>query len=139
MDKIKKLLIQYRDVVTELREMKITRTGKVVSDYGEYIACKKFKLKRAESAVNKGYDATDKIGKKYEIKTRKATPWNKPTVFPVKKSQLKTADFLIYVEFDNDWNVVRLLKIPTSKVKHNKNNRVIITKALVNEFDILKK
>ena len=137
MSKAKKLLLQYRDIINELRKLDVIRTGKVVPDYGEYITCKKFKLKRAESAINKGYDATDKEGKKYEIKTRKATAWNKPKVFPVKKSQLEIADFLIYVEFDDDWNLVRLLKIPTKEVSHNIHNRVVINKKLVEDYGVL--
>lgn len=138
MNKAKKLLLQYRNIINKLRDMDVIRTGKVVSDYGEYVACKKFKLKRAQSTVNKGFDAVDKRGKKYEIKTRKATAWNKPGIFPVKKSQLKIADFLIYVEFDDDWNIVILLKIPTKKVKPNVHNRVVINKTLIEKYSVLK-
>lgn len=135
--KVQKLLIQYRNTVEELREIGVIRTGKVVPDYGEYIASKKLNLTLATGASNKGFDAVDKDGKKYEIKTRKATAWNKPNIFPVNPEQLKTSDFLVYVEFDNDWNLVKLLKIPTKNVEHNKHKRVIITKKLVEEYSIL--
>jgi len=66
-DKIRELLLQYSNIVTELRTLGITRYGRVFSDYGEYVVCKKLGLKRADSSVNKGFDAVDKKGLKYEI------------------------------------------------------------------------
>jgi len=135
-DEIKKLLISYRDIQNQLRDAGVTRTGKVVGDYGEYIASKKLDLK-LEKSTNKGYDAIDSNGRKYEIKTRKATHYNRPTIFPVKKEQLQSSDFLIYVEFDDDWDLAKLLKIPTSEVIYNKYDRVVINKTLVEKFSIL--
>lgn len=135
-DKIKKLLINYRDILNQLRDVGGIRTGKVVGDYGEYIASKKLNLK-LEKSTNKGYDAVDSAGKKYEIKTRKATHYNKPGIFPVKKEQLQSSDFLIYVEFDDDWDLSKLLKIPTSQVTYNKHDRVSVNKSLVEKFSIL--
>lgn len=134
---IKKLLIEYRNIVNRLKEKGIIRTTKVVSDYGEYVAAKKLGLQRDPNPSNKGYDAIDEQGRKYEIKTRKATAWNKPTIFPVNEDQLRSADFIIYVEFDDDWNLVKLLRIPTSEVQYNKYKRVILNKNLVNKFTVL--
>ena len=100
-----------------------------MGEYGEYVASKKLGLQRKESG-NKGYDATDSKGKKYEIKSRKNTPYNKINNFPVGKNQLELADFLICIEFSMDWNVVKLYKIPTSKVILNNYDRVIVNKTL---------
>ncbi len=136
-DEVKKLLIEYRDIIDELRRRGIIRTAKVVPDYGEYIAAKKLGLQRSTNPSNKGYDAVDDQGRKYEIKARKTTAWNKPTIFPVNEDQLRSSDFLIYVEFDNDWNTVKMLKIPTSEVQYNKHNRVVLNKRLVEKFNIL--
>ncbi len=135
--KIKKLLNKYTSIIEQLRKNKVIRTGKVVADYGEYIACKKLNLKLAGNSVNKGYDAIDTNGKKYEIKTRKATTWNKPSIFPVSLSQLSVTDFLIYIEFNNKWDVIKLLKIPVKKIKINNYNRVCVSKDLIEEFSIL--
>ena len=134
---IKKQLNKYTEVIEKLKKAEIIRTGKIVADYGEYIASRKLKLKLASSSVNKGYDAIDSKGKKYEIKTRKASIWNKPTIFPITRSQFEVVNFLIYVEFDNKWNLVRLLKIPTKKIIANKYNRVVISKDLVKNYSIL--
>jgi hypothetical protein len=115
----------------------VIRTGKVVADYGEYVASKKIDLTLAKSSGNKGYDAVDAKGNKYEVKTRKATAWNNPTIFPVSPDQLSTVKFLIYVEFDNKWNLIRLLKIPTKNLLAQKYNRIHISKDLVKKFSIL--
>ena len=138
--KIKKLLTKYTQVIEELKKANVIRSGKVVADYGEYVASKKLNLKLAESPVNKGYDALDKKGIKYEIKTRKATSWNTPNIFPVKQQQLSVIDFLIYVEFDNEWNLVKMLKIPSKKLERliNIHNRVVVSQELVRTFNILK-
>lgn len=134
---IRKLLRQYTFIIEKLRKNKIIKTGKVVADYGEYVASKKLKLTLVDSPINKGYDATDKKGNKYEIKTRKATTWNTPSNFPVKQSQLRKVKYLIYVELDNKWNVIKLLKIPAGKIKQNKYNRVHVSQDLIREYSVL--
>jgi len=135
---VKRLLLQYRDIVAILKDGGIIQSSDVVSGYGEYVACKKLNLKRAASPVEKGYDATDKLtGKKYEIKSRKATAWNKPTLFGVSQKQIQLSDYVIYIEFNNDWEVEKLLKIPTNELNPNKYNRVPITIPLVKKYDIL--
>ena len=134
---IKKLLNKYTHIIEKLKKAKVVRTGKVVADYGEYIVSKRLNLKLASSSVNKGYDAVDIKGNKYEVKTRKATAWNKPTIFPVNPNQLSTIKFLIYVEFDNKWNLVKLLKIPRKKILANKYNRIHVSQDLVRDCNIL--
>lgn len=135
--KVKKLLLKYRDIIEELRNLGVIRTGKVVSDYGEYWVSKKLGLILERKTNNKGFDATDKKGKKYEIKARKANSWNKPGIFLIRKEQLKHSDFVIYVEFNNDWNVEKLLKIPSNKVRANKDKHsVTISKELIRKYSM---
>lgn len=136
---VEELLFRYRDIVTKLRKLGVTRSGRVVSDYGEYVVCKKLGLKRADSSVNKGYDAIDDKGLKYEIKSRKATAWNKPTLFKITEKQLENSNFVVVIEFDNDWNIVKLLKIPTKEVKPNVHMSVQLSKNLVERYSILDK
>ena len=131
-----KLLNKYTDIIEKLREAGVIRTGKVVGDYGEYVASKRLNIKLVGNSVNKGYDAIDRNGKKYEIKTRKAVTWNRPNVFPINLKQLRVIDFLIYVEFDNDWSLVKLLKIPKEAIKANQYNRVYVSGELIREFNI---
>jgi len=133
---VRKLLIKYRDTVQALKKLGIIKTSNVVSGYGEYVAMRKLGLKLQKTG-NKGFDGVDKNGKKYEIKSRKATEWNNPTVFPMKKDHLKYFDYLVYTGFDDDWNLIHLLKIPRSSVKPNMHNRVIVNQELIRKFDIL--
>lgn len=135
--KIKILLNKYTYIIEELKRNEVIRTSKVVADYGEYIASKRMSLRLVGNSVNKGYDAVDVDGKKYEIKTRKATAWNRPNVFPVNLNQLSAIDFLIYVEFNNKWSLVKLLKIPRNKIMPNRYNRVCITEDLVKKYSVL--
>jgi len=134
-EEIIKLLNKYTDIIEKLRGARVIRTAKVVADYGEYIASKRLNLKLVGNSVNKGYDAIDCDGKKYEIKTRKATAWNNPNIFPINPKQLLVADFLIYLEFDNNWNLLKLLKIPIRKIRENKHNRICVSRDLVNRFN----
>jgi|APSaa5957512535_1039671.scaffolds.fasta_scaffold62192_3 hypothetical protein len=131
---IKKLLLQYNDILKKLRNADVIRTSKLVGEYGEYVTVNKLCLDLVKSG-NKGYDAIDTKGKKYEIKSRKEMPYNKPNNFPIREKQLESADFLIGVYFDVDWNLSKLYKIPKSKVII-KNNKVIINKAL-EKYNIL--
>ncbi len=112
---IKKLLLQYNEILKKLKDNHVIRTSKLVGEYGEYVAKNKLDLTLADSG-NKGYDATDDKGNKYEIKSRKEMPYNKPNRWNMGANRLKLADFLICVEFDNDWNLSRFYKIPKSKV-----------------------
>ena len=93
----------------------VIRTSKLVGEYGEYVAKNKLNLTLAKP-VNKGFDATDDKGKKYEIKSRKEMPYNKPNRWNMGANRLEFADFLICVEFDNDWNLSRFYKIPKDEV-----------------------
>ena len=136
-EEIKKLLIEYRNIINRLVELKVIKTSNVVSGYGEYIASKKLNLELEKNPTNRGYDAIDKQGIKYEIKTRKVTSLSNPSIFPINPDQLKTADFLIYVEFDYNWNLIKLLKIPCSEIVANKYKRVNINKPLIDKYNIL--
>ena len=57
------------EALKSLKEKKIIRTKNLVGDLGEYYCKEYFGLTLEENAVNKGFDAIDKEGKKVEIKT----------------------------------------------------------------------
>jgi len=137
--KIRKLLKRYTEIIEELQGARIIRSSKVVSDYGEYISSKKLNLKLMPNSVNKGYDAVDKNGKRYEIKSRKSTTKSRATVIPApNKDQLRTADFLVAIIFNDDWSIRDFVKIPMSKVKEmiNKHRRITANKKLIEEFSV---
>lgn len=136
---INQLLKKYTGIIEQLQKAGVIRSSKVVSDYGEYISSKKLNLELMKSSINKGYDAVDKEGKKYEIKSRKSTSYNKATIIPVPNNeQMKIADFLVFIRFNNDWDIDAFLRIPMPKAKEmiDKYNRIGITKRLIDEFSI---
>ena len=130
---IKKLLLQYNEILKKLRDNGIIRTSKLVGEYGEYVAIKKLGLELAKSG-NRGYDAIDSNGKKYEIKTRKSMSYNKATKFEVRNKKLDF-DFLICIVFDDDWNLTKFYKIPSSKVVLSKGTMTI--KKELEKYNIL--
>ena len=81
-------------------------------------------------------DLLSLLSKNYEIKSRKATAWTAPKLFGVSQKQIQLSDYIVYIEFNNNWDVVKLLKIPTDKLNPNKYNRIHLNKFL-NEYSIL--
>jgi hypothetical protein len=136
-EEVKKLLSDYSNIILKLKRLGVLKTSRILSDVGAYFVCNKMGLTRVSNPLDMSYDAVDDKGLKYDIKTRKVTTANKSTVFTVMEGQLIHSDFLIYVEFDNLWNIVKLLKIPSNKVKPNLYNRVRITKDLVEKYSVL--
>jgi hypothetical protein len=49
---------------------------------------------------------------------------------------LEIADFLVYVEFDDDWNLIKLLKIPVGEIDKSRES-LVVTKDLIKRFNIL--
>lgn len=136
--KIRQLLKKYNNILKKLEEGGVIRSSKIVSEYGEYIASKTLKLKLTESPIQKGYDAT-KNGKKYEIKSRKTTKKGTATVLPKPNEiQLSTADFLVGVIFDYNWDVKHKVRIPMKEVKKilKEKNRLSVTKKLVQDYSV---
>ena len=136
-DDVKKLLVDYSAIILNLKKRGVLRTNRLVSDVGSFFVCKKMDLDRVSNPVELGYDALDDKGLKYLIKARKLPSGVKPDVFSVFESQLKSVDFFVYVEFDDMWDMVRILKIPSNKVVPNLYNRVRITKDFVENFSII--
>ena len=70
------LLATYSELMEELRQRKVIRTSNnPVADYAEKVAIESLNL----SAVNKeqkGFDAVDSQGRKYQIKGRRLTRHN---------------------------------------------------------------
>ena len=136
-DDVKKLLVDYSAIILKLKKRGVLRTNRLVSDVGAFFVCKRLGLNRVSNPVELGYDALDDKGLKYLIKARKLPSGVKPDVFSVFESQLKSVDFFVYVEFDDMWDMVRILKIPSNKVVPNLYNRVRITKDFVENFSII--
>jgi len=127
-----KLLLEYSRIIEELYKKGVTNSSNIVGGFGEYWACKHFNLTPAEKQNNKGYDAIDSEGKTYQIRARK-TFKRKPKNFSGKL----IANYLIYIEFNENWEPVILLKIPNADVKTNVCGRIVISKELKKKFNVM--
>lgn len=112
---VKDLLLQYVVIIEELKKRGILRSNNnPIGDYTEWLVSKAFDLK-IQSNSNKGYDAIDSTGNKYQIKGRKITPENPSRQLNVIRNlEDKHFDFLIGVLFDKDFSVIEAYKVPHS-------------------------
>ena len=96
MKKIEIAINKYISARNGLKELGIVRSdSSVAGNYGEWLAARKYRLKLVNNLVNKSFDATDRLGKKYQIKTRLVKDINSPTSFDFKK--MGQFDYLVMV------------------------------------------
>lgn len=115
----KALLIYSARIVAELRAREIARTeNNPISDYTEWLVSDKLSLRRMPSS-KKGFDAVDeRTGLRYEVKSRRITQRNKSLqLSAIRDINGKHFDFLVAVVFDQDFEIIRALKVPHSVVK----------------------
>jgi hypothetical protein len=112
------LLKQYGSILAELQARGIVRSSNnPISDYAEVLVCKALRLTR-QSASTKGYDATDRQGRRYEIKGRRPTAANRS----LRLSAIRDIPgghfaFLVVVLFAEDFSVRRAVVVPASAVR----------------------
>ncbi len=113
----KELLQLTGKIIDELSAREIIRTSNnPVSGYTEWLVSQRLGLTLCGNS-EKGFDATDKSGVKYEIKARRVTPSNKSRqLSAIRHLDGEHFDFLIAVVFDKTFDVILALKIPRSVV-----------------------
>ena len=116
--KVHDILKLYSITLEELVSRKITRSmNNPVADYAEYLVCHALKLERAMPS-EKGYDAKDKRGKKYEIKARRETEKSKPTRYSaIRNLDRKHFDYLVAIIFSKDFYVEKAILLTWNAVK----------------------
>lgn len=114
------LLRLYTELMEELRNREMTRSSNnPVADYAEKIVVERLGLRRA-GKEEKGYDARDKRGKKYQIKARRITRHNQSRQLSVIRNlDEKLFDFLIAAVFDEFFNILEMWKVPYQFVREN--------------------
>ena len=114
----KRLLRFYSSVLDELKARGIIRSrNNPVSDYAEWLTSKKLSL-QLEGNSNVGYDARDKKGVRYQIKSRRVHPNNNSRQLGVIRDlNKKQFDYLIGIVFDNDFDVKGAYIIPHGIIK----------------------
>ncbi len=112
------LLVLHARIIEELRKRQILRTvNNPVADYAELLACRAFGLLPAANS-EKGYDAKDEKGTRYQIKARRIANGSKPTRFGViRKLEENHFDFLLAIVFTHDFKVEKAALLSPSVIK----------------------
>lgn len=110
---IAELLSAHGALIEELKRRGVLRSkNNPTGDYAEWLVSERLGL-TLENNSAKGYDATDAVGVRYQIKGRRVTQDNPSTQLGVIRNlERMEFDFLVAVVFDADWRVIRAAKIP---------------------------
>lgn len=109
-----------------LSELGILRSERnLQGDYAEWIVAEFMDLTLSESTVQKGYDATDKEGNTYQVKSRIVKNLSVNTSFDISDINHQF-DFLVGVFFSPSVKVLQIIQVPYEVVadicSENKNN-----------------
>ena len=105
-------------LLEELRGRGVVRSkNNPVADYAEYLVSRALSL-TLEGRSNKGFDATDGSGRRYEIKARREDPKRKTTLTsPLRDLDGEHFDELIIVLFAEDYTIKMAIQLPRRLVK----------------------
>ena len=111
------LLATHSAAMNELRARGVLRTqNSPTGDYTEWLVSRHLELS-LEGNSSKGFDARGSNGLRYQIKGRRVTRSNPSTQLGVIRDMVGVNfDFLIAVLFDEDWTVLRAVKVPHGAV-----------------------
>lgn len=114
------LLATYSELMEELRRRQVIRTSNnPVADYAEKVAIEYLNL-RGVGKEQKGFDAVDAQGRKYQIKGRRLTRHNSSRQLSVIRNlKERLFDYLIAVIFDEAFGIQEIWKIPHEFVAEN--------------------
>lgn len=122
-DQLKKLsslaiLRLHAVLLDELADRGVVRSkNNPIADYAEYLVCEALSLTLMAKS-NKGYDAVDSNGRRYEIKCRREDPKRKTTLTsPLRNLDGEHFDELIIVLFAEDYTVKKAIQLPRRLVK----------------------
>lgn len=122
------LLSDFADKSDILFNLGVITTDSFTGEIGEYIACRIFNLNKCQK-VNRAVDAICQKGNKYQIKAKVV---DKNYCFHIKKLETHLFDYLIIIYFDNLYNPLKVIKIPSNQIN---GNEVRITGSNINTFN----
>lgn len=111
------LLKMHSAVLDELKRRQIVRTGNnPTGDYTEWLVAQRLGLVLNGNS-EKGYDATDTVGMRYQIKGRRLSSDTAPSqLSTIRDLEHNEFDFLIAVIFRSDWQIKCAVKVPHQTV-----------------------
>lgn len=132
----------FGETYSELENLQIIRSRKIVGDIGEYYACKRLNIQRCEDVNKKGIDATSLDGLTFEIKTRRVYESgrrnsNKSTR-RLNNLVGKDANYLIIVTLDRVFRCSGMWIMPMKDVVNPKSaNLNIVNNATCNVMNLM--
>ena len=115
-DDIKELLLTHGSVIEKLVSLGVVKTrNNPIGDYTEWLVRRRLGLKEAP-ANQKGFDAIDDNGNRYQIKGRREEGAS-VQFSPVRDLEKRHFDFLVAVAFNGDYSIRFAVKIPREKVE----------------------
>ena len=118
----------------------IIRSRRIVGDLGEFYASQELNLTLNENKNEKGVDAIDKKGVKYEIKTRRVYESGRRTGKSRRLNNLvgKISEFLIVVALDRSFRCSGMWLIPLKNIYNPKSAHLQIVNTTPGTKQIVK-
>lgn len=120
------LLDKFADLSDKLFELGITTTDSFTGEIGEYVVCKHFKLKKT-NRVTQAVDGICELGNNYQVKAKVVS--NNNFNYNITRLDKIAFHYLAVVYFDKKYNPIKILRIPSSKIK---GDQISITSSLMN-------
>jgi hypothetical protein len=100
-----------------LKRLAILRSDRTLQgDYAEWLVAELMGLKLAENTVQKGYDAMDAEGNRYQVKSRLVSSLTEISSFNMKNAD-EEFDYLICVFFSRDMDLLGVIQVAHEDVK----------------------
>ncbi|GAB1449118.1 hypothetical protein MASR2M44_21410 [Bacteroidota bacterium] len=124
-----KLLDNFADKSDQLFDLGVISTDSFTGEIGEYIVCKHFNLKKS-NRVTQAVDGVSATGEKYQVKAKVVSKNN--FSYNLKDLPTDLFDILTIVYFDNLYTPLKIVVIPSKKIKKGE---VRISSSTISNFE----
>lgn len=133
-------IFKFGKLYESLRENEIIRSRRIVGDLGEFYACQHLNLTLNENKNEKGVDALDKRGVKYEVKTRRVYDSGRRKSKTRRLNNLdgKDSKYLVVVVLDRSFKCAGMWKILMKNVLNPKSAHLQIVNTTPGAKSIVK-
>ncbi len=122
------LLSNFADKSDQLFELGVITTDSFTGEIGEYVVCKHFNLKKSDR-VTQAVDGVSSTGERFQVKAKVISKNN--FSYSIKDLEQNLFDTLAIVYFDKLYNPLKVVIVPSSKIK---NGEFSITASTISSF-----
>lgn len=124
-----KLLDNFADKSDQLFDFGVISTDSFTGEIGEYVVCKHFNLKKS-NRVTQAVDGVSASGEKYQIKAKIVS--RNDFNYNLKNLPTSLFDVLAIVYFDKFYTPLKIIVIPSKKIKNGELN---ISRSTISKFE----